>query len=436
MLRSQAIDTISAGLRSVRWKVIIILVLLLVCVHYAIENASLFSWERMTVIPPLPKGPLSLWNEIRPDTSIMNEELASSLGKLASDSAAVPGQQNEQEEAKLWNGVAQNLATITTSAGALSTPLTSNSSLEASQTDAVSIPETAQAHTTITTFSSPLQSPLATITANFTDEYIAICIAIKDQRQDLKEWMIHHYHHLGIHRFYVMDDGSEPPLSAMEDHEFGIPRSAITFNYQDRATREPKMQLVFYDQCLRKYGALHTWIAFIDGDEFLEVSSRNETFRQILEEFEHDKSVGGLGVQWRMHSSSGLLKKPESVRKAFTTCIFDDFEHDGLNSDNMHVKSIVKPSKTRGAWNPHLFWLETGFRNVGEHNDTITTMAWRQPITRDRLALHHYALKSREEYEEKMSRGNGMTDPKGEAFWDRIETMAHVSCPEMSMYHP
>ncbi|RDW63527.1 hypothetical protein BP6252_11072 [Coleophoma cylindrospora] len=369
----------------------------------------------------------------------MDEESAASLGTLASDLAAVPGLQNEQGGEKLWNGVAQNLPTITMSSGTLSTSPTSNSSLETSQTDAVTFPETAQAQTTTTVSSSPLQSPTTTITAdiaNITDEYIAICIAIKDQRQDLKEWMVHHYHHLGIHRFYVMDDGSEPPLSAMEDEEFGIPRSAITFNYQDRATREPKMQLAFYDQCLRKYGALHTWIAFIDGDEFLEVSSRNETFQQILEEFERDESVGALGVQWRMHTSSGLLKKPESVRKAFTTCIFDDIEHDGLNSDNRHVKSIVKPSKTRGAWNPHLFWLETGFRNVGEYNDTITTMAWRQPITRDRLALHHYALKSREEYEEKMSRGNGMTDPKGEVFWDRIEAMAHVSCPEMSIYRP
>lgn len=45
------------------------------------------------------------------------------------------------------------------------------------------------------------------------DEYVAVCIAVKDVANDLVEFFVHHYHHMGIRRFYVMDDGSEPPLS-------------------------------------------------------------------------------------------------------------------------------------------------------------------------------------------------------------------------------
>jgi hypothetical protein len=61
----------------------------------------------------------------------------------------------------------------------------------------------------------------------------------------------------------------------------------------------------------------------------------------------------------------------------------------------------------------------------------------RNPITRDRIALHHYAVKSREEYEEKMHRGNGEDVPKGELFWVMVEEVApHVDCPEMAKYDP
>jgi hypothetical protein len=265
------------------------------------------------------------------------------------------------------------------------------------------------------------------------DGYVAMCIAIKDQRLDLPEFLIHHYYHLGIRYFYIMDDGSDPPLSEMQD--FGIPQSALKFTYQDHASRDHYMQMVFYDNCLQEYGKLHNWIAFFDTDEFLEVTSPTQTFRGILEEFEKQDHVGALGVNWRMHSSAGLLTRPESARKAFTTCIYDDVENQGAASDNRHIKSIVRPSKTASHFNPHKFRMIPGALTVGEDMDEIASIAWR-PITRARLSLHHYAVKSRAEYEEKVQRGNGMTDPKSQGFWDHVETMPHVPCPEMAAYDP
>lgn len=37
------------------------------------------------------------------------------------------------------------------------------------------------------------------------DEPIAICAAIKDESKDMVEWLVHHYHHMGIKRFYIME---------------------------------------------------------------------------------------------------------------------------------------------------------------------------------------------------------------------------------------
>ncbi|KAG0651560.1 hypothetical protein D0Z07_1855 [Hyphodiscus hymeniophilus] len=265
--------------------------------------------------------------------------------------------------------------------------------------------------------------------------YIAVCMAVRNQARDLREFLVHHYYHIGIRRFYIMDDNSEPPLDTFEYP--GVPQSVITIVRQDPASRVGghSEQLAIYARCMASYGHLHTWMAFLDADEYLEMTS-NDTLRDILEEFEEDASVGALAVNWRMHSSSGVLKRPQSARKSFVDCITDETDDYGRPSDNQHVKVIVRTSYAQSPLGPHMWRLNQG-HVVGEHGDIIASEAWRNPITRDRIALHHYAVKSREEYEEKMFRGNAMDDPKGESFWDVIEKVyPHVKCPEMAKYDP
>jgi hypothetical protein len=136
-------------------------------------------------------------------------------------------------------------------------------------------------------------------------------------------------------------------------------------------------------------------------------------------------------MNWRIHSSNGRLTRAASVLSAYTTCIFDDPEHNGEGTDNQHIKSIVRTSVYESAPNPHKFITTNSTITVGEFGDEVTTIAFRKPITRDRISLHHYAVKSREEYEEKINRSNGMGDRKDWGFWDHIETMPHVECREM-----
>lgn len=73
------------------------------------------------------------------------------------------------------------------------------------------------------------------------EEYMSICIAVKNQHLDLLEWFPHYYYHHGIRRFYVMDDGSQPPISILPD--YGIPRSAITFTYIPRTPIEERPEV-------------------------------------------------------------------------------------------------------------------------------------------------------------------------------------------------
>lgn len=266
------------------------------------------------------------------------------------------------------------------------------------------------------------------------EENVAFCLAVKDQSRDLPEFLVHHYHHHGIRRFYIMDDRSQPPLSSFSD--YGIPRSAITFKYNEIPVDTQWMQYAIYDECAKLYGSRHRWLAFIDADEFFETKS-NESLHLILKEFDQLDSVGALGVNWRIHTSSGLLTRPASVRKSFTSCIADDIDYTAFSwKDNKLIKSIVKSSFYSGPINPHKFNLKGGAQTVGEHGDVIEDGAVRVPITRDRIAIHHYAIKSREEFEEKMKRSNAMGQAKGWDYWDHLEGLPQLECKEMSVYEP
>ena len=267
------------------------------------------------------------------------------------------------------------------------------------------------------------------------DEDVAFCLAVKDQSRDLPEFLVHHYYHHGIRRFYIMDDRSHPPLSTFSD--YGIPRSAITFKYNEIPVDVQWMQYAIYNECAKLYGSRHRWLAFIDADEFFETKS-NESLRSILKEFDHLDSVGALGVNWRIHTSSGLLTRPASARKSFTTCIGDDIDKITASpfKDNKLIKSIVKSSFYSSPINPHKFNLKGGSQTVGEHGDIIEDGAVRVPITRDRIALHHYAIKSREEFQETMKRSNAMGQAKGWDYWDHLEGVPQQECKEMSRYKP
>ena len=42
--------------------------------------------------------------------------------------------------------------------------------------------------------------------------YLATCLCVKDQNQDLREWIAYHQS-IGVGKFYVFDDGSSMPVA-------------------------------------------------------------------------------------------------------------------------------------------------------------------------------------------------------------------------------
>ncbi|KAF3938780.1 hypothetical protein ABW19_dt0201959 [Dactylella cylindrospora] len=251
-------------------------------------------------------------------------------------------------------------------------------------------------------------------------EEVAICMVIRNQHEDLQEFLTHHYHHLGVRRFYIMDDGSVPALSNHQDYP--IPRSTITFYYFTPSERpgSGRMQFKAYDTCHQQFGNRHKWLGFLDADEYLEITrSPGMSMAQFLRDYER---YGALGVSWLTHNSNNRLhKSPVGNRKGYTSCIYD-----GEESDNRHVKSFVQTKYYVEPTSPHSFRLNGSMVTVGENGDVVP-YAFRTPITRDKIALHHYAVKSREDYEEKMARGTPTDHRKDDDWCECIHPFPKIS---------
>lgn len=267
------------------------------------------------------------------------------------------------------------------------------------------------------------------------EEYIAICLGVRDPDIDISEWFTHYYHHHGIRRFYVIDDGSEPPLSERENI-YDIPSSAITFDYISRDERPKDIQkYMFMERCTKPNRGKHTWMGYLDADEFIEmrepnVYKRPKTLVQWLKAWETHPDIGAVAAQWLTHNSNGLEKRPlTSCRKAFTRCIVNDDE-----GDNKHVKMFAKLDLVEDFESVHWVITGNGTRQVGEHGDD--TGPRRFPITHDYWAIHHYGIKSKEQFDEKHARNAALDFPTADDLFDRVNSFDSYDCPVLASYYP
>lgn len=243
-------------------------------------------------------------------------------------------------------------------------------------------------------------------------EYLAICVGNKNQPLDLQEFFRHHYHHLGVRHFYIGDDGSDPPLSTFEYP--GVPREALDFEYYAPEQHSEAMQVDMYNRCAVRADGRHAWMAFIDEDEMLEMTDPKVKIQDFLRGFEDE---GALGVNWIMHGSHDIEDlSPIDDRQIFRTC-YPQYQKPGSHcDDNKHIKTIVNMAHFGYCIGPHQFVMANGKKDVGEYHDDIGGSAFRYPDTKDHIKLHHYAVRSLEEYMRKMQRGNSMNASPSPSF--------------------
>lgn len=221
---------------------------------------------------------------------------------------------------------------------------------------------------------------------------IALCTIMRNEIRSLVEWLAH-YRTLGFTDFLIYDndstDGTTEALIALDE-------AGEVLHLPWPHTVGDRPQRLAYEHA-RKH-AEADWLAFFDADEFL-VLHRDATIQDFLGRFAPD--VSAVAVNWIVFGSGGEGQyRPAPVVERFTDAL------PPRATPNRSVKAIARRERLSGT---------------GIHRAAIAEGRYVMPSGRDAVfdgltsvvapevsvaALHHYAVKSLEEFAEKRARGH------------------------------
>ena len=218
-----------------------------------------------------------------------------------------------------------------------------------------------------------------------TKNYLSVVACMKDEGPNLEEWL--EFHKLvGVDHFYLYDnESSDNTKDILEPY---IQAGEVSYFFTDM----DQCQFACYYNALTAFRDQSAWMAFIDLDEFL--FSPEGDLKENLKEFE--AKAPGIAVNEVFFGSNGHLTRPEGL-------VVESYTKRQKDGDK-HIKSICQPQFTVcPANNPHSF-LYGGGAPVTENNE-VCQGAFTETHSSNKFRIHHYYVKSYEEYERKLTRG-------------------------------
>ncbi|PSC70518.1 hypothetical protein C2E20_5985 [Micractinium conductrix] len=254
----------------------------------------------------------------------------------------------------------------------------------------------------------------------------------KNQHEDLPEWLGYH-EWLGVSHFYIMDDQSDPPLDQLLQPY--IERGLVTHRrLEDGPTMAGDLknrtcmlmnpdwrQLCAYNMCLHDHGHKHQFMSFTDIDEFLVITDSTPDLPTLLQDYE---GYGGVAANWRSFGSSGFKQRQPSTLSSYISCL-------PINAYGAHtqIKSIVNMAHAVRLAGVHHASYAPGYFAVTASGQPVLNETHTSAPDYSRLALLHYVVKSREDFANKVWRGDAMKGPgKGELYWKKINDLSTVTC--------
>ena len=207
---------------------------------------------------------------------------------------------------------------------------------------------------------------------------LAACLRFKNEARYLPEWI--DFHHLaGFEHFYLYNNNSTDNfLDVLEPY---IEQGVLTVHDWPAVPASPGADL----HCIENYRDQAKWIAFLDADEFL-FAGDGADLKEVLSDFEPSPAVA---VNWIYFGSNGHEQRPQgSVIENYTR---------RAAAPNRHVKCIVNPRKAIRYGNSHHWFYSGGQLAVNEAHLPVYG-SFHEPATVERLRIHHYYSKSREDF--------------------------------------
>jgi hypothetical protein len=227
---------------------------------------------------------------------------------------------------------------------------------------------------------------------------IAIVTIVKDEAAYLAEWLEFHLM-LGVRHVFIYDNGSRdhtPQVLAPYVRE-GLVTVTPWRNFI--ATQHP--QTAAYAHSIANFAADYRWVAFIDVDEFMfpvEGSSLDATFAELADQVIVSLAWINFGPSGHETRPPGLVIANYTERAAFPPRT-DQYSL-------LRYKSVVDPRK---VWrvSTHACSLGDGTVLINDRGVAFPAHQARdiRYATADKLRLHHYFTRSREEAEQKIAKG-------------------------------
>lgn len=243
---------------------------------------------------------------------------------------------------------------------------------------------------------------------------VALCLSVKDEHKDLREWVDYH-REIGVSKFYIFDNNSSVPLlSVLTDY---IQQELVQYHYLiGKSLAHPQFDV--YNKCLQLYRSFHTWMGFIDTDEFIVIPS-GLPIADVLQPY---TAYGGLVLNWRQIGSTGHLTRPAGgVLANYFKCFAEDDEN------NKHVKSLVVTAHARASNGAHFFKYAPGFSAVNVRFEPVDG-PFSSPPDFTQIFLYHYVTRSKEDYQAKMVRGSGAGRHKPASYFDAVNALSTANC--------
>ncbi len=208
---------------------------------------------------------------------------------------------------------------------------------------------------------------------------LAACLCFRDSAPYLHEWLLFHSVQ-GVRRFYLYNNESSDRYGEVLAPWIAAGLVKLV-HWPGRA-----QQQAIYDDCLESVDDDITWLAFIDDDEFL-FATDGLSLPIALQPYE---SYAGIAVPWLLYGSSGRSHQTPDW-------VIERFVRRAPNPDP-HVKCVVRPARVvRSRLIGHSFEPRAGFTIVDEFHRPLATPLTERP-SMERFRLHHYAVKSWEEF--------------------------------------
>jgi len=243
-------------------------------------------------------------------------------------------------------------------------------------------------------------------------ERLAICAIFRNEGLYLLEWIRHHLR-VGFDHFILYDNEST------DDGVARIAASDVASHVEVIHWPERPGQQGAYRHFIANHANRFDWAAFIDLDEFI-VPLETESVRDLLIRYE---GFSAILLNWLVFGPSGHERRPEGgVIGNYTLRVPEEWDV------NRHVKTLARTSELLDlGTNVHVFQLRRGACNALSR--PVPNMALQYQPCFQRLVINHYYTRSRQDWEEKGTRGSAdIPDTPQPRYPDSVfEQLAHAA---------